>query len=87
MPNSASAKKRVRKIATATARNRPLKTKVATLRKNIAAAVESSDKEAAQSAYNLFASAVDTAAKKHIFHKNKAANLKSKAALSIAKIA
>jgi len=87
MPNSASAKKRVRQIIVSTTRNRSLKSKVSTLRKNVAAAVEAADKETAQNAYNLYASAVDLASKKNIFHKNKAANLKSKAALSIAKIA
>ena len=61
--------------------------KLKTLRKKVAAAVETSDKEAAAAAYNTFSSAVDKAAKVGIIPANRAANYKSKAAKAIAKIA
>ena len=81
MANTKSALKRIRQTATRTAR------KLKTLRKKVAAAVETSDKEAAAAAYNTFSSAVDKAAKVGTIPANRAANYKSKAAKAIAKIA
>ena len=86
MANTKSALKRIRQTATRTARNRAVTSKL-TLRKKVAAAVETSDKEAAAAAYNTFSSAVDKAAKVGIIPANRAANYKSKAAKAIAKIA
>ena len=63
MANTKSALKRIRQTATRTARNRAVTSKLKTLRKKVAAAVETSDKEAAAAAYNTFSSAVDKAAK------------------------
>lgn len=80
MANSKSALKRVRQNATRNERNTDLKSRVKTFRKQTIAAVEAGDKDAAQKSYNQFASVVDKCAKNNIFHKNKAANLKSKAA-------
>ena len=81
MANTKSALKRIRQTATRTARNRAVTSKLKTLRKKVAAAVETSDKEAAAAAYNTFSSAVGT------IPANRAANYKSKAAKAIAKIA
>ena len=86
MANTKSALKRIRQTATRTARNRAVTSKLKTLRKKVAAAVETSDKEAAAAAYN-FSSAVDKAAKVGTIPANRAANYKSKAAKAIAKIA
>ena len=61
MANTKSALKRIRQTATRTARNRAVTSKLKTLRKKVAAAVETSDKEAAAAAYNTFSSAVDKA--------------------------
>ena len=72
---------------TKSALNRAVTSKLKTLRKKVAAAVETSDKEAAAAAYNTFSSAVDKAAKVGIIPANRAANYKSKAAKAIAKIA
>mgnify|MGYP000660450299 CR=1 FL=1 len=83
MANSRSALKRVRQNETRNARNTDLKTRVKTLRKKTLAAVEAGDKETAQKSLSGYAAVVDKAAKNNIFHKNKAANLKSKAAKAV----
>lgn len=78
MANSASALKRVRQAARRTERNTALKSRVKTLRKQTLGKAESGDLEGAKAFFAKFSSAVDVATKKNIFHKNKAANLKSK---------
>ncbi len=87
MANTKSALKRIRQTATRTARNRATNSRLKTLRKKIAVAVETGDKESAATAYNVFSSAIDKAAKTGVMPANRAANYKSKAAKSIAKIA
>lgn len=79
MANNPSALKRVRQIETRTLRNRVVKTRVKSLRKKIDEAVEKGDRESIDKAIAAYSSAVDRAAKKNLFHRNKAANLKSKA--------
>ena len=87
MANSRSALKRVRQNAVRNARNTSIKTRVKTLRKKTLEAAASGDKETASKSFQLFVSVVDKCAKRNIFHKNKAANLKSKTAQAIAKTA
>ena len=87
MAHTLSAKKRIRQTVTRTAANRATMSRVRTLRKKVAAAVASKNKEAAAEAYNNFASAIDKAAKTGTVHANRAANYKSKAAKAIAAIA
>lgn len=87
MANTKSALKRIRQTATRTARNRATSSKLKTLRKKLASAVETADKEAASVAYNTFSSAVDKAAKVGVLPANRASNYKSKAAKAIARIA
>ena len=87
MAHTQSAKKRIRQTIARTAINRSVISRVRTLRKKVAVAVESKDKEAAVVAYNTFASAIDKAAKKGTVPANRAANYKSKAAKAIAAIA
>lgn len=87
MAHTLSAKKRIRQTVTRTAANRATMSRVRTLRKKVAAAVASKDKEAAAVAYNNFASAIDKAAKTGTVHANRAANYKSKAAKAISAIA
>ena len=87
MAHTLSAKKRIRQTVTRTAANRSMMSRVRTLRKKVAAAVASQDKEAAATAYNAFSSAVDKAAKKGTVHPNRAANYKSKAAKAISTLA
>ncbi len=87
MAHTLSAKKRIRQTATRTAANRSAMSRVRTLRKKVDAAVAGKDKEAAATAYNNFASAIDKAAKRGTVPANRAANYKSKAAKAIASIA
>ena len=83
MANSKQALKRVRQNEKRNTLNSALKSRVKTLRKNSLTAAAEGNSEAAQKAFSQFASAVDKCAKKNIFHKNKAANLKSKTAKAI----
>jgi small subunit ribosomal protein S20 len=87
MANTKSALKRTRQTAVRTARNRADKSRIKTLRKNALAAVAAGDRDAAAAAASTLASAVDKAAKRNLVHPNKAANIKSKTAKAIAKIA
>ena len=87
MAHTQSAKKRIRQTIARTAVNRSVISRVRTLRKKVAVAVESKDKEAAVVAYSTFASAIDKAAKKGTVPANRAANYKSKAAKAVASIA
>lgn len=83
MANNPSALKRVRQNATRTAKNRISKTKVKNLRKQIDEVSAAGDTKEISEAFAKYASAVDRAAKNNVFHKNKAANLKSKASAAI----
>jgi len=87
MANSKSALKRVRQNETRNERNTHIKTRVKTLRKKTLAAAEAGDKDVAAQAFKEFSSVVDRCAKNSIFHKNKAANLKSKTSKAIVKTA
>ena len=86
MANHKSALKRVRQTKTRTERNRQRKTTMKKLRKETLSAVESGDAKAAAEGASKYASAVDKAAKKGLIHKNKASNLKSKAAKALASV-
>lgn len=86
MANHKSALKRVRQTKVRTERNRQRKTTIKKLRKETLGAVTAGDAKAAAEGLSKFTSAVDKAAKKGLIHKNKAANLKSKAAKAIATI-
>ena len=83
MANSKSALKRVRQIKRRTDRNKGLRTQVKSLRKKTIDAAEAGKTDEVQDSLKQFASAVDRAQKKGIFHKNKAANLKSKTVKAI----
>ncbi len=85
MANSRSALKRVRQNTVRNERNTDLKTRVKTIRKKTMAAAEAGDKDLAAKELSNYASAVDKCAKQNIFHKNKAANLKSKATKAVVK--
>lgn len=84
MANHKSALKRVRQTKVRTERNRQRKTEIKSLRKETLAAVQSGDASSAAKSLAKFSSAVDKAAKKGMIHKNKAANLKSRAAKALA---
>ena len=78
MANSKSALKRVRQNKVRTDRNKTLRTKVKSLRKKMVEAARAGNADEAQAAIKELSSVVDRAQKKGIFHKKRAANLKSK---------
>jgi small subunit ribosomal protein S20 len=84
MAHTKSAQKRIRQTEVRTERNRAAKSRIRTLRKNFLAAVSAGDTSATSVAASLLSSAVDKAAKSNLIHKNKAANIKSKAAKAMA---
>ena len=78
MANSNSAKKRIRQIEKRTAHNKDIKSRVKTLQSKALSLAAEGKHEDAMKVFRDFTSAVDKAAKKNIFAKNKAANLKSR---------
>ena len=77
MPIIKSAKKRVRKTAKATVRNAKTKRNLRDALKSFSKAIKSSKKDQISAAKNKAFSSIDTAAKKNLIHKNKAARKKS----------
>ena len=80
MANTKSALKRVRQTERRTERNRAAKTRIKTLRRKVADVVESGNADEVKKILGEFSSVVDKAAKRGVIHRNKANNLKSKAA-------
>ncbi len=87
MAHTQSAKKRIRQTIKRTAANRAAYSRVRTLRKKVATAIQAAQKEEAMAAYNEFASVIDKAVKNNVLPANRASNYKSKAAKAIAAIA
>ena len=87
MANHKSSIKRTRQTIVRTERNRAEKSRMKTLRKKALTAITAGDKDAAAKASAEFSSVVDKAAKHNVIHSNKAANLKSKTAKALARIA
>ena len=83
MANSKSALKRVPQIKRRTDRNKVLRTKVKSLRKRTLEAAQAGNAEEAQNNMKQLASAEDQAHQKVNYHRNKAANLKSKTVKAI----
>ena len=77
MANIKSAKKRIKVIATKTARNRAIKSAVKTYNKKVVAAVAANDVTLAQANLKVAIKAIDKATAKGIFHKNAASRKKS----------
>ena len=78
MANTKSAEKRVRQIAKRTERNRATKSRIKTLQKKAVSAAGQGNSDEALKTLQEFTKAVDKATKRNIFHKNNAANLKSR---------
>lgn len=78
MPTTLSAKKRLRQAEKRRQRNQATKSRIKTLKKKVAAAIDSGDKAAADRALRECFSALDKAAHKKVVHKNKAARDKSR---------
>ena len=78
MPNSKSAKKRLRQNAKQKARNKDYKTQVHTQVRKFETAVAAQDADAAQKEFLKAAQVLDTVAGKGIVHKNTASRKKSR---------
>ncbi len=78
MANSAQAKKRARQNTKRRTHNASLRSMVRTYIKNVYAAIEAKDGEAAKAAYEAAVPVIDRMADKGILHKNKAARHKSR---------
>ena len=78
MPNTASAKKRLRQNETRRLRNRSQRSSLRTTIRRVREAVESGEKDTAQSAYRTAQKALDQAAAKRLIHPNAAARSKAR---------
>ena len=78
MANSAGSKKRARQAEKRRQHNASLRSMTRTYLKRVVTAIESGDKEAAQTAYSVATPALDKAVSKGIFNKNKVARHKSR---------
>lgn len=87
MPNTLSAKRRVRSTARRHQRNRAVKSSIRTLEKKYLALLKESKVEEARAALSAVMSALDKAAKKGVIHKAKADRKKSRLALKLSALA
>lgn len=78
MPNSVSAKKRLRQDAVRNARNRALKSQVKNRIKAVREAVAAGDLDRARESFDAAASIIDRAGAKRVIHPNNAARKKSR---------
>ncbi|MCK4492858.1 MAG: 30S ribosomal protein S20 [Methylococcales bacterium] len=78
MANTAQAKKRARQAEKSRIRNAGQRSKLRTFIKKVLAAIESGNKDDAQTAYNTVVPIIDAAASKGLIHKNNAARNKSR---------
>jgi len=78
MANTAQAKKRARTAEKSRVRNAGQRSNLRTFVKKVIAAVNSGDKEKAQSAFNTAVPVIDAAVNKGLIHKNKASRSKSR---------
>ncbi|MEA1888926.1 MAG: 30S ribosomal protein S20 [Pseudomonadota bacterium] len=78
MANSLQARKRARQNTVRRTHNHSQRSMMRTYIKSVYAAIESSDKDAAASAYQTAVSIIDRNAKLGLHHKNKSARLKSR---------
>lgn len=78
MPNTASAKKRLRQNAKRRLHNRSLKSRVRSQIRRVREAVASGDTDKAQAEFKVASKRLDQAAGKNLIHKNAAARSKSR---------
>ena len=83
----ASGRKRARQDVTLNAHNTALRSRFRTVIKNVQKAVAGGDKAKATELYKSAQSVIDSVADKGIFHKNKAARLKSRLAAKVKALA
>jgi len=80
MPNSPSAKKRVRQNETRRLHNRTIRSTVRTHIRKVVEAIEAKDVETAKASFRLMESRLDKAARKGVIHRNAAARKKARLA-------
>lgn len=78
MPNSSSAKKRLRQNESLRLRNRSIKSAVRTQIKKVRTAVAAGDIETAETEFQVAVKKLDKASSKRIFHPNTSARYKSR---------
>lgn len=78
MPNTASAKKRLRQNEKLRAHNRTMRSRMRTQIRRVREAVAAGDNETAQAEFRIAAKRLDQAASKNLIHKNKASRSKSR---------
>ena len=85
MANHKSADKRARQNIKKAAVNTKIKSAVKTYEKKTLAAIAEGNKEEAMTAFKTFTSKMDRAAKKGVYHKNKASRKVARLAVRLAK--
>ena len=78
MPNTASAKKRLRQNEKLRAHNRSMRSRMRSQIRRVREAVAAGDSETAQAEFRIAAKRLDQAAAKNLIHKNKASRSKSR---------
>lgn len=78
MPNTASAKKRLRQSEVLRLRNRSIKSAVRTQLKKVRAAIKNGDVAKAEDEYKLAAKKLDKAGARRVLHPNTSARYKSR---------
>lgn len=86
MPNSRSSKKALRKSQSRRDHNRRIKSAVRTSLRRVREAVAAGDAELAGKRLQDATVQLDTAAKKHIIHRNEASRRKSRLAAAVSKL-
>ncbi|MCG8450899.1 MAG: 30S ribosomal protein S20 [Pirellulales bacterium] len=83
MPNSNSAKKRLRQSKVRQLHNRAIKSNVRGLVRKVRTAINSGDAAESETAFQVAAKKLDQAAAKNVIHANKAARTKSRLSKAI----
>ena len=78
MPNTSSAKKRLRQNILRRARNRSVRSSVRTQCRKVREAVKAGDVEKAETEFRMAAQKLDKAGARNIIHRNAAARMKSR---------
>lgn len=83
MPNTASAKKRLRQDVVRRQRNRSTKSALRSQLRKVREAIAANDLETSQSAFRILTTKLDQAAAKNVIHANAAARTKSRVSKAI----
>lgn len=86
MPNSASAKKRLRQSEDRRSRNRTVRSNIRSAVRKVREAVANGDVAASEDAFRVASKKLDQAASKNIYHDNKVARSKSRLSNAIKKL-